>query len=558
MATNEVQDIAMDFLGLRTGSAMQDAMTNKPTAVPDNALVDYYNAVPYASHPFPQSAVEHLETIAFLFGLDAPAARTARVLELGCAAGGNLIPFAARHPLSSCLGVDLSSVQIDQGQHAIASAGLGNIELRAINLADIDASFGLFDYIICHGVYSWVPAQVQEAIVRICAENLAADGVVYLSYNTYPGWKAREIVRDAMMLRAGPRDAPAEKLAYARGMLEFLATSARPGTVLQKALEENLPLVRNASGDYLLHEFLEPYNAPCYFKELLARTNVFGLSYLAEAELPKMFLQNYDAQVREPLMRECGDSQIVLEQYLDFVANRCFRQTLLVHQAREAEIRYQLQFERLLALEYAGPFEFKELDLQPNAGPQIFTVARAHVTLHESAQKAAAALLGQCYPATMRAAALVAAVAARLAEPQEKVAPLVMLFLGEMVIAGLVRYRRTPVQTASCLSDFPRAPVDVRRAQRLSMDCGPDATACNLWHESIRVSPIERTLLPLLDGTMSHAALAQHVANEARAGRLRFVQDGQLLVDEALLHSFAQQQVAAALANLQRMGFLLA
>lgn len=537
---------------------MQDAMTNQPVDIPEDALVDYYNAVPYDSHPFPHSAVEHLEAIAFLFGLDAPAPPTARVLELGCAAGGNLIPFAVRHPLSSCLGVDLSSVQIGQGQQAIASMGLGNIELRAMNLADIDASFGQFDYIICHGVYSWVPAKVQEAILRICAENLAPKGVVYLSYNTYPGWKAREIVRDAMIMRGGPRDAPAEKLAYARGMLEFLAASARPGTVLQKALEENLPLVRNATSAYLLHEFLEPYNAPCYFKELLGRANAQNLAYLAEAALPNMFVQNYDAQVREPLTRECGGNQILMEQYLDFVANRCFRQTLLVHQARAAEIRYQIQFDRLLAMEYAGAFEFAGVDHQSGAGPQIFTVAGAQVAMHEPAQKVAAELLGQCYPASMLATALVAAVAARLTAPQEQVAPLVMLFLGDMVIAGLVRYRRTPAQIGACLSDRPRAPVDVRTAQGLAMDRGPNATACNLWHESVGVSPIERTLLPLLDGSMSHEALAAHVANEVRGERLRFVKDGQLLVDEALLDSFAEQQVAAALASLQRMGFLLA
>lgn len=65
-------------------------------------------------------------------------------------------------------------------------------------------------------------------------------------------------------------------------------------------------------------------------------------------------------------------------------------------------------------------------------------------------------------------------------------------------------------------------------------------------------------MLPLLDGTTSHEALVEHVANEVRVDRLRFIRDGQPLVDEALLHSFARQQVAAALANLPRMGFLLA
>jgi 2-polyprenyl-3-methyl-5-hydroxy-6-metoxy-1,4-benzoquinol methylase len=121
-----------------------------------------------------------------------------------CAAGGNLIPFAARHPEASALGVDLSTVQVSQGVAAIAHAGLSNVQLRAFNIADIDASFGQFDYIVCHGVYSWVPGPVQDAILRICSENLAPNGVAYVSYNVYPGWKSREIVRDAMILRGSP------------------------------------------------------------------------------------------------------------------------------------------------------------------------------------------------------------------------------------------------------------------------------------------------------------------------------------------------------------------
>ena len=59
---------------------MPDSLTSE--------LTSYYDTVPYDSHPFPQSAMEHLEALAFLFGLDVPPPATARVLELGCAAGG--------------------------------------------------------------------------------------------------------------------------------------------------------------------------------------------------------------------------------------------------------------------------------------------------------------------------------------------------------------------------------------------------------------------------------------------------------------------------------------
>ena len=321
-----------------------------------STLTSYYDAVPYESHPFPQTAVEHLEAIAYLFGLQAPPPASARVLELGCASGGNLIPFAARHPQASAMGLDLSKVQVEQGAGAILRAALANVELRVFDLAQVDASFGQFDYIVCHGVYSWVPGPVQDAILRICCENLAPDGVAYVSYNAYPGWKAREIVRDAMILRGGPRDTPEEKLSYARGMLEFLEQSARADSVLKKTLDETMPIVRRSSSDYLLHEFLEPCNAPCYFKEFVARAEARGLAYLGDAEPSSMFVQNYGDKVREPLLRECGGSQVLMEQYLDFLVNRTFRQTLLVKQDRGGDIRFRLDPVRIRGLEYAGIF----------------------------------------------------------------------------------------------------------------------------------------------------------------------------------------------------------
>ena len=80
-----------------------------------------YDQVPYTSHPFSQTAPEHLVAVAHLFGLKTPDVATSRVLELGCSSGGNLIPLAARHPGSKVLGLDLSGVQISQGQQRVAA-----------------------------------------------------------------------------------------------------------------------------------------------------------------------------------------------------------------------------------------------------------------------------------------------------------------------------------------------------------------------------------------------------------------------------------------------------
>ncbi len=525
-----------------------------------STLTRYYDEVPYDSHPFPQTAMEHLEALAHLFGLEAPDPARARVLELGCAAGGNLIPFAARHPEASAVGVDLSPVQIGQGMAAIAQAGLSNIVLKAFDIADIDASFGEFDYIVCHGVYSWVPGPVQDAILRICSRNLAPNGVAYVSYNVYPGWKAREIVRDAMILRGGPRDTPQEKLSYARGMLEFLAQSAPDNSVLKQTLDEAMPIVRGASSSYLLHEFLEPCNAPCYFKEFVARAEAQGLAYLCDAEPSTMFVQNYGEKVRDPLLRECGGSQVLMEQYLDFLVNRTFRQTLLVKQHNAASVRYRLDPARIRTLEFAGVFATEDgAALTLDASAQTCHAMRGlKVTPRLPVQKAVAQLLDASYPASVSPSALVEAASRLTGQPAASVEPVVMAMLEELLILGALRIRRSTVSVAAEVSGLPVALPAVRSAPALRLDAAGDAAACNQWHEPVKLSLLERSLLPLLDGSHSHEALAAHLEAEVHGDRLRFVKDDQPLTEPSAVKEFARQQVALALAALRRKALLTA
>ncbi len=522
-------------------------------------LSSYYDTVPYASHPFPQTTPEHLEALAFLFGLTAPKPATARVLELGCAAGGNLIPFAARHPDATALGIDLSSVQVAEGIATIGHTGLTNVELRSLDLSRIDASFGSFDFIICHGVYSWVPEPVQREILRVCNENLAPDGVAYVSYNVYPGWKSREIVRDAMILRGGTRDAPEEKLSYARGMLDFLEQSAKEGSVLAKTLEEMMPLVRNADASYLLHEFLEPCNAPCYFKDFVARAQSQGLAYLADAEPSTMFVQNYGEKVREPLLRECGGSQILIEQYLDFLVNRSFRQSLLVKKEKSAQIRFRLDVERLRQLQFAGVFACADgSPISLGGREQVCNAIRnLNVTLRLPAQKALAQVLDERYPASVTVDALVNAVAERIGDSVSQVDPVVMRMLEELLIVGAVRLRRTPLEVPAGVCAQPAASASLRRLPSLLLDAGPAASVTNQWHEHAALSPVERSLMPLLDGRHGHEALAHHLMVEARADRLRFFKDEKRITGARELLEFSRQQVGFALRDLRRKALLV-
>ena len=186
-----------------------------------------YDQVPYASLAFPQTHPDRLATIARMFGLSPADVGRCRVLELGSASGGNLVPMAANLPDADFVGMDLSRRQVDEARRIIASLGLTNIRVEHASILDIDESWGTFDYVLCHGVYSWVDPPVQEKILQVCSANLALQGVAYVSYNTYPGWHMREAVRHMMRYHARQFEEPAEQIEQARALLTFLASASQ-------------------------------------------------------------------------------------------------------------------------------------------------------------------------------------------------------------------------------------------------------------------------------------------------------------------------------------------
>ena len=128
-----------------------------------------YDEVSYGGNCFFYTHPDTLATVATLFGMSPPPVERCRVLELGCADGSNLIPMAMDLPGARFVGIDLSPRQIQEGRTTIEALGLRNIELEPISLMDVGEDFGRFDYVICHGVYSWVPEAVQDRILEICA-----------------------------------------------------------------------------------------------------------------------------------------------------------------------------------------------------------------------------------------------------------------------------------------------------------------------------------------------------------------------------------------------------
>ncbi|MDT5238485.1 MAG: hypothetical protein QOD97_683 [Mycobacterium sp.] len=497
-----------------------------------------YDSTPYTSDAFPQSAPGQLAAIAHVFGLATAEVPTAHVLEIGCAAGGNLIPFAATHPQARVVGIDLSQVQVDQGRTRVADLGLGNVELIAGDVARMDlATLGSFDFIIAHGVYSWVPENVQDAILSAFRLLLAPEGVAYVSYNVYPGWKAKETMRDAMLLASGASATPEQKVRDAREMVDFLEEVAPSGGVLARVVAEFKARDEGFSDSYLLHDELEAFNAPCYFYEMVGRAGAHGLTYLAEAHPEMMFPSNHGPKVAEHLLAKCHGSQVLVEQYLDFVANRTFRETLLVHAERAPQIHYRPDPGRYGRLHFAAWTPVVDGPTRMDHSRQEYEVADgATLFTNDPGLKATLEALNARWPWTLSRQELVDDVHARLVSagftPRANLPAEVDNLIGVLIVQGHARYRLDPVLPEP---DPPYAPLrldePLRRMAELSRGYG-DASIFNLWHEALILSPVDRHLLPLLDGTLDRDALVEAILAIDNADPIRIERDGQQVFGE--------------------------
>lgn len=535
---------------------------NPDTELPDS-LSTTYDELPYDSHPYDRTHPDHLCTMARLFGIAAPRPDRCRVLELGCAAGGNLIPMAASMPEAEFVGVDLSGRQIAEGQELIRSIGLSNIELRHQSLTELGTADGLFDYIICHGVYSWVPADVQDAILRISASNLSPTGVAYVSYNTNPGWFMRGMVRQMMCFHARQFDDAETQVAQARALLDFLIESGPASDpTYHELLKREAELIRPRADSYLFHEHLEDNNEPLFFHEFAERAGQHGLRYLCETQLSEMIPANYGSKVDETL-QQLGSSLIHVEQYLDFVRNRTFRRTLLCH--GDLQPVRELGEEQLADMHIVSTLRpvSAAVNLTLPAAEDFQGAEGMRATVTQPVLKAALLELHEQSPGAVAFADLGAAARRRLAMAEGLDAftvcdadrltadrgSLTQLML-ELYSKDLISLRAHPPRSLHELQEHPFANALIReQAVRHKW-------ATSLRHEVVSLNDLDCQLLQRLDGTRDLAALAREFGTLVERGDLVVEHEGQEAAKIAANDNLLRQLVGHGLQRLARMSLL--
>lgn len=483
-----------------------------------------YDDVPYPSLPIRRTHPSQLAALGRLFGLDAPAPRRCRVLELGCASGGNLLPMAADLPDSSFLGIDASARQVEDGQAAVRAAGLSNLEIRQLDLAEFPADAGEFDYIVCHGVYSWAPARVQEQILNIGRRHLHPQGVLYVSYNTYPGWRLRGVVRDMMRyhVRRFP-DAPT-KIAQSRLLLDFLVNMAAPPSEAYRQLLRDEAAILSRFGDaYLFHEHLEDENEPLYFYQFAERVAAAGLQYLGDAEFSTMVAANFGPEIAA-LLHDAP--RLVQEQYLDFLRNRTFRSSLCCQAERSLNLTADARRLDGCDVSLEERLEFPPQWLQAEE-PMVCRTAHEQVAVASGLTKAVLSVLSECWPGSVSYRELIeraCSEADAAGRPLVNDEPHRRRLAEDLLTLFSRRLLRLSVDAPCCvrkIGPHPRATAAARWQAT-----GPDGVT-NRRHEHLNLNDLNRFVLARLDGRHDRNSLIGELREAFASGQFQASRDGQ-------------------------------
>jgi SAM-dependent methyltransferase len=282
-----------------------------------------YDELPYASFPIEWTAPERLALASLLHGGPRPPLDTYTVLELGCGDGANLLPLAYYRRHATFVGVDGARSRIEVANLHKAALGLSNLSFIHADFSSADHQLsGRFDYIIAHGVLSWVPHHIRDALLELCARRLHEGGLLYLNYNTKPGWNVRGMVRE--FLRAQTAGTTSLRLRaqlaqdVAAKIISSMTISEHPYSLL---MANEFRLVCESHVSYVAHEYLAADNHAYWRSEFLALARRHGLEHVADADFC------YDSgRLQEDLPSRLQGEQITGRTIDDTVDLLCYRQ----------------------------------------------------------------------------------------------------------------------------------------------------------------------------------------------------------------------------------------
>ena len=260
-----------------------------------------------------------------------PLDRPFTYLELGCGYGHSAMVHAGAFPDAAFHACDVNPGFIDEARRRAAELEIGNIAFHQNSFEELlAADLPRFDFITLHGVYSWVGPEARRAVRELLDKLLEPGGLVYVSYNCWPGWALEVPLRRLLVeLTATGHGSTGDRAEQALEPLAALSGSklryftAHPGAVT--AVESYV----HGPSRYLVHEFLNQAWEPFYSVDVAAEMAECGLTLAGSATLADnhdpLVVQNAAAEAvrRLPTPRQ-------RQMAMDFAVNRRFRRDVFV------------------------------------------------------------------------------------------------------------------------------------------------------------------------------------------------------------------------------------
>lgn len=492
-----------------------------------------YDAVPYESYAYPHTHPTSMHVVATLFGMQPQDFKKARVLELGCASGGNIFSQALLYPESHYHGIDISSEQIAEANRIKAELGVKNVTFEQADIAQFDLKKhkGKFDYIICHGVFSWVPDFVRDKILELCEECLAPEGLALVSYNTLPGWNAVRSVREMMLFHTNRFAKPQEKIAQAKALLSFLSENVPDGRTGYKAvIEEERKLLSKTNDSYIFHDHLEGNNAQFYLYQFAEMAGRHNLVYVGDSAVSSMFIGNMPPAALEAL--KAVNDIVSQEQYMDFITNRRFRNTILSRAG--AKVVRNLD-EKSIFNYYLSPMIIAEEG--KIKAPITFTAigSGGQFTANDDVGAALFLELIAAGNRPVHAEELIKRAAKRLGR-DDAIPALRITLQGSGLKLALHGYIALHSDHSHAVMEPGEKPEIFKWARYLAAQPGCKSVT-NMMHTLITSDTPANLIMTFMDGTRTRAQIVELMIGKIKDGTLNMQQEGKTVTDESAMRA---------------------
>ena len=471
--------------------------------------------IPYPGGAWEHSHPDRIAANARMLGLNPAPVERCRVLELGCGAGENLIPMACGLPRARFLGIEIAARPVELGRRRAAALGLANIELRQRDIRDLPRNLGEFDYIVAHGVYSWVPASVRDALMSVVSRHLAPDGVVYLNFNALPGGHLRSLTRDLMQFRLAVFDDPEAHGEDAVRFVRLVAGAQPEGSPYRHIIEEELDRIERNPPSVLFHDDLVPAHQAFHFETVVEHATQYGLQYLCEARPADVHPGRYPEPVQAAL-RRFGGGRIARQQCFDFLVCQRYRSSLFCREGVALAPPEDLHGMRDLRAASPMRSDTAPADLTDGIAATFLAPDGASVRLDDSAAKAALVILAERWPASVGIDSLLRDArkrAGRTGRPTRLERCEFAGFLAGHHALGFVDLHTWEPPMVTAVTDrpvaSPLARLDLQRGTRVT----------SLRHRQVEIDdPVAAAVLARLDGTRDLAALLAETSRALPAG----------------------------------------